>query len=66
MPFFAGIQMLFVKHLVVAWPQPDMQCAYIITMWCVPATSVAAEKQYELHTLSVFVDLGIQQTATVV
>ena len=39
-----------------------MLCTYNIMLRCVPATIVAVEKQYVLHTYSecVSVDLGLQ------
>ena len=43
---------LFNKH--------DRQCTYNLTLRGVRVTTVAEEKQYVLHVLSVFVALGIQ------
>ena len=33
--------------------QQDTQCTYDVTLWCFRPTSVAVEKQYLLHILSV-------------
>ena len=51
MSFIARIQMVFVKHPVVAWSQ-DRQCTYIVTLRRIRATFAAEEKQYVLHILS--------------
>ena len=38
----------------------DRQRTYNVTLRCVRATTVAVEKKYVLHILSVFVALGVQ------